>query len=168
MVHKIQSPINAPTIIYKISSIPIKYPILSELLHGLLKQYANRLPPHDVYFAQYTKFGTVHVDKSAYYRYSPCVIAISCNGISLWVFYCNNVTLKVLLEIIIISAVTDSANASLVIIQRNKIRPISVFTDKLRAFRYKQITSQLFCLFACSDSVRIIGITVSIKLLELS
>lgn len=90
-------------------------------------------------------------------RHTTCIVGVSCNGLRILVNDSDDITLQVLDEVVGNRVVENTANAVLVIIERNKRIISPSLTENLSAVKRVGVENAV-TLFARSDAVDIVGL----------
>ena len=91
------------------------------------------------------------------HRHTPCVIGVSRNNRAVGICDCNHIALQVLDEVVGNRVVENSANAILVIIERNKRIFSPSLTENLGAVKRVGMKNTIY-FFARFDAVDIVGL----------
>ena len=89
---------------------------------------------------------------------APGVVGISCNRQAVGIFDFDDVTLQVLVEIVCRVIVDDTANAVLVVVQRNQRAVTTGFLQDLGSVELVGVQYAVNRL-ACADAVGVVGVT---------
>ena len=100
------------------------------------------------------------------FRYAPSIVGVSCDGLSILVKNSNDIALQIFEEIIGSTVVDNTANAVLVVIERNKSIAIPSFTENLSAVKGIFVLNAVDSL-ARSYAVCVVGICIRVVRLKL-
>ena len=100
-------------------------------------------------------------------RNAPGIVGVSCNGFCILINNSNYITLKILDEIVGKVVVEDTANAVLVIVERNEGVFVPSLAENLSAVKRISVKNTVD-LFAGSDAVCIVGVGIAVKGRKLS
>ena len=98
---------------------------------------------------------------------TPGIICVACNDLALVVGNGNNIPLQVLKEIVCVVVVDNTANGILVVVERNKGVFAPGFLENLSSVKGIGVGYAVYSL-ACSYTVCIVGISVTVKGLKLT
>ena len=99
--------------------------------------------------------------------YTPCIVRVSCDSLSILINDCNYVTLQVLDEVVGNVVVKDTANAVLVVVEGNEGVTTPSLTQNLSAVKRVSVENAIN-LLAGSDAVCIVGVGIAVKGRKLS
>ena len=98
---------------------------------------------------------------------APRVVGVSCNSFSVLVYNRNYVTLKILDEVVGNIVVENTANAVLIIVERDKRIAVPSLTENLGSVKSIFVLDTIYNLRG-TNAVCIVGILNVVKLLELT
>ena len=98
---------------------------------------------------------------------APGVVGVACYNFALVVGNGNNIPLQVLKEIVCVVVVDNTADGILVVVERNKGIVTPGFLEYLSSVKSVLVLNAVYSL-ACSYAVGILGICITVKLLELA
>ena len=97
---------------------------------------------------------------------APGIVLVACYNSSVCIGNCNYVALQVLKEIVCVILIDNTANAVLVVVERNKGVFSPGFLENLSSVKGIGVGYAVYSL-ACSYTVCIVGISVTVKGLKL-
>ena len=99
--------------------------------------------------------------------YTPSIVGVSCNSLSILINDCDYVALKILDEVVGITIINDTTNAVLVIVEGNKSVTIPSLTKDLRSVESIFVLNSVYGLRG-TNTISVVSVSITIKGLKLS
>ena len=99
--------------------------------------------------------------------YTPSIVGVSCNCISIFVNNGDYITLQILDEVVGNRVVNNTANAVLVIVKRNESIAVPSLAENLGSVKSVGVLYAIYCLTG-TNTICIVGVGITIKRLKLT